>query len=139
MSWIYPEIRVCYLITSNITLIVKSILYCEDQDDTAAAVRILLEGAGFVVDTVKRGSLCVSRAQEAPYDMILLDLSLPDISGVELFYDLKQKCKARYALTSIFPLPEKFIDRLRQDGLKGYIQKPFKKDELIAKVRDILR
>jgi len=116
----------------------KTILYVEDNPDTAEAVRIILSHAGFDIDTASTGTEGLKKAQEKVFDLILLDVMLPDMSGWDIYGKIKTKVKAKYAFLSAIPVSAERMDQLRKEGVSDYITKPFVKTDLISRVQKIL-
>jgi DNA-binding response OmpR family regulator len=112
----------------------KNILYVEDNQDTAEAVKIILTRAGFDVETVCCGKDCIKRTTEKSFDIILLDIMLPDMSGWDIFEELKRKTKAKFAFLSAIPVSEERMKELKKAGIYDYITKPFEKADLIRRV-----
>jgi len=104
------------------------ILLVEDDADNQGMVRFLLERAGYEVITANNGREGLAAIQEALPDLILLDLSLPDVDGWQLAQKLKSEADTRpiplLALTA-HTLPG---DRRKalSAGCDGYIAKPLK-------------
>ena len=116
----------------------KKILYVEDNIDTNQAVKIILSNAGFDIDTAVDGAEGLKKAVSKDYDLILLDVMLPDMSGWDIFAKLKPKIRCRYAFLSAIPISSERMDKLTKEGVSDYITKPFVKADLIARVRKIL-
>jgi DNA-binding response OmpR family regulator len=116
----------------------KNILYAEDNQDTAEAVKIILTRAGFDVETVCCGKDCIKRTTEKSFDIILLDIMLPDMSGWDIFEELKRKTKAKFAFLSAIPVSEERMKELRKAGISNYITKPFEKADLINRIKALL-
>lgn len=116
----------------------KKILYVEDNPDTNEAVRIILTRAGFEVDTSLNGADGLKKATEKKFDLILLDVMLPDMSGWDIYAKLKSKLKCKYAFLSAIPVSGERMDQLFKEGVSDYITKPFVKADLIARVKKIL-
>ncbi|MFH1174845.1 MAG: response regulator [archaeon] len=112
----------------------KRVLYVEDNEDTAAAVKLILSMAGFTVHLAFTGEDGLRLAFDEQYDVILLDVMLPDMSGWDIFAQLKQKVSAKYIFMSAIPVSEERYQKLRLDGVSDYITKPFAKKDLIERV-----
>ena len=69
----------------------KKILYIEDNEDTANAVKIILDNAGFETQLAFTGKQGLKIAEKEKFDLILLDIMLPDMSGWDIFEKLKKK------------------------------------------------
>lgn len=117
----------------------KKILYVEDSRDTAEAVKVMLEGAGFSVELAFDGKSGVSKATSGKWDLILLDIMLPDMSGWDIFENIGKKVKAKYAFLSALPVSSERIAELKKTGVSDYIMKPFTKADLVSRVTKIIK
>ena len=116
----------------------KKILYIEDHKDTAEAVKQMLEGAGFEVEISFRGADGLKKAREKQFDLVLLDIMLPDMSGWDIFKTLStRKYKAKYAFLSVIPVSTERMKELKKTGISDYITKPFTKKDLIERIKKI--
>ncbi len=115
------------------------ILLIEDDSATAQSICLMLRSEGLIVHDRQKGSEGLHLAREGAYDMILLDLNLPDMSGYDLIKILR---KERVGTPIII------ISGLAgiQDQVKGlgigadaYITKPFHKDLLVANMYAVIR
>jgi DNA-binding response OmpR family regulator len=116
----------------------KKILYVEDNRDTAEAVKMILTNAGFEVDTSLNGTEGLKKVNDKKFDLILLDIMLPDMSGWDIYVKLKPKLKCKYAFLSAIPVSNERMNQLLKEGVSDYIPKPFVKADLIARVKKIL-
>ncbi len=115
----------------------KKILYIEDNQDTAEAVKLILNNAGFETEIALRGKEGILRAKKG-YDLILIDIMLPDMSGWDVFTKLIKKVKSRFAFLSAIPVSNERMEELRKSGVSDYITKPFEKPDLLNRVKNIL-
>ena len=116
----------------------KTILYVEDNIDTAEAVKIILTRAGFKVDIALTGYDALSKVVQARYDLVLLDVMLPDMSGWDIYMKLKPNYQARFAFISAIPVSHERMTQLKKEGVVDYILKPFLKEDLISRIKKIL-
>ena len=118
----------------------KKILYVEDHRDTAEAVKQMLEGAGYGVEISFRGADGLKKAREKKFDLVLLDVMLPDMSGWDIFKTLtSKKYKAKYAFLSVIPVSTERMRELGKAGISDYITKPFTKKDLLERIKKILK
>lgn len=110
-------------------------------DDELALRRFLdtsLGNAGFQISKVKSGKEGLLRAQDFRPDLIILDLNLPDMSGLDLLLELR-----RYSTVPVIVLTAKNADQdkvlLLNAGADDYLTKPFSIPELMARIRVALR
>lgn len=117
------------------------ILVVEDDRDIAELVCRYLEKAGFAVEIVASGRDALAALSDRPPDLLVLDLMLPHVSGLELCR--AARAQERTALIPIIMLTARAEESERIAGLEigadDYIAKPFSPNELVARVRALLR
>ena len=115
------------------------LLIVEDQVKMAEFLKKGLTDAGYSVDLADTGSSAESLCSSNAYDMVILDIGLPDQSGLEIAKHLRQKgySNAILMLTAYSSITDK-VSGL-DAGADDYITKPFSFDELLARVRALLR
>jgi two-component system, cell cycle response regulator CtrA len=115
------------------------VLLIEDDNSTAQSMELMLKFEGFNVYTTDLGGEGVDLGKLYDYDIILLDLNLPDMSGFEVLRSLRvSKVKTPILILSALAGVE---DKIRGLGFGAddYMTKPFHRDELVARVRAIVR
>jgi two-component system alkaline phosphatase synthesis response regulator PhoP len=117
------------------------ILVVEDDRDIAELVARYLGKAGFTVETLGTGRAGLEALQERPPDLLILDLMLPHLSGLEICRAARKD--ARTAAIPIIMLTARAEESERIAGLDtgadDYMAKPFSPNELVARVRALLR
>jgi len=117
----------------------KKILYIEDNKDTAEAVKIILNNAGCKTKTASCGKEGLKLVKKEKFDLILLDIMLPDMSGWDIFAALSKKgVKSKFAFLSAIPVSSERMEELKKAGISDYITKPFTKIDLIEKVKKMI-
>ena len=115
------------------------ILYVEDEPELAAAVQQNLQREGFAADCFATLDDAEAALQAADYDVVLLDLALPDGDGLRLV----QRLRAARDSTPVIVVTARdgVDDRVRglNSGADDYLIKPFAQEELVARLRAILR
>jgi len=112
----------------------KKILLIEDEVSIAELQRDYLEINGFTVDIKHHGEDGLQQALKGNYDLIILDIMLPGISG----FDICKQIRAVHNIPILFVSAKKEdIDKIRGLGLGAddYITKPFSPSELVARVK----
>jgi two-component system cell cycle sensor histidine kinase/response regulator CckA len=119
-----------------------TILNVDDSEDNRFVLNLLLRDAGFAVQEAATGSEALLRAQQRP-DLILLDVNLPDLSGLEVCRRLKaDPATGSVPVLLISAISVRSEDRVRgleQAGADGYLSKPVDPAEMVAHIRALLR
>ena len=115
------------------------ILLVEDEEAIAAFVRQGLDEAGYAVDLALDGAEALHWVAIAEYDLIILDLMLPDMDGLAICAELRQRGMATPVL--MLTARDTVEDRVAglDSGADDYLIKPFAFAELLARVRALLR
>jgi DNA-binding response OmpR family regulator len=116
----------------------QSVLVVEDESSIASFVALYLKNAGYAVRTAATGNEALAQFQASTPGLIVLDLMLPDIDGIEV-------CR-RIRKTSDVPIlmltaRDEDVDKIigLEVGADDYLTKPFNPRELVARVKSILR
>lgn len=116
----------------------KTVLIVEDEPAIIRFLRPALEGEGFQIVEADRGSIALRVAATCKPDVILLDLGLPDMEGLEVLKGLR-----RWTSAPVIVLSARGQERDKIAGLDAgaddYLGKPFGVDELLARIRVALR
>ncbi len=115
------------------------VLLIEDDNSTARSIELALAAEGIICDTAEVGEEGVEIGRIYDYDIILLDLMLPDIDGYQVLLRLRSaKIKTPILILSGLSSVEQKIKGLGF-GADDYLTKPFNKGELIARIQAIVR
>jgi two-component system phosphate regulon response regulator PhoB len=117
------------------------ILLVEDETDLADLVALHLREAGFEVTVVHEGATALAQVQRAQPDLILLDVMLPDVSGVEVCRRLRRSSQTAHLPVIMLTAKTAELDRVVgfEVGADDYVTKPFSPRELVLRVEAILR
>ncbi len=117
---------------------IHSVLLIEDDEETAEFVSRLLHGAGYETSIVDRGEDALQRIAEIGPDIVLLDIRLPDISGIEILRQIRANSIMPIIVVSGFGKDNERVIAL-ESGADDFIVKPFSSPELVARVKALLR
>jgi two-component system KDP operon response regulator KdpE len=117
---------------------VTRILVVDDESGLARALAINLRAHGYDVGTAGDGTSALAAAAAHPPDLVILDLGLPDLDGVEVVRGLRGWSTAPVLVLSARHAQEQKVAAL-DAGADDYVTKPFGMDELLARVRAALR
>jgi two-component system cell cycle response regulator CtrA len=115
------------------------VLLVEDDSATSRSIELMLKTEGMVVDATALGEDGLEIGKLYDYDIIVLDIMLPDMDG----YEVLRRLRASNVLTPVLILsglnaPEKKVKGLLS-GADDYLTKPFNKEELVARIQAIVR
>lgn len=115
----------------------RHILIVEDNPDNSQLVSWILEDEGYDVTCVETGESCLTTLEHSPFDLILMDISLPGISGKEATQRIRQTPSIAnipiLALTA-HSIPEEHQSILNS-GVNGLLTKPIDESLLIQTIR----
>lgn len=114
----------------------KKILVVDDDEEDLDAIRTVLEKEKYIVATAESGQQALDLLDSARFDLFLIDVKMPELSGNELLELIKKKINYHAKMVFISIVPEKEV---YTDGAEGFIQKPFNPRDLLEKVRGVLK
>jgi DNA-binding response OmpR family regulator len=116
----------------------QTILVVEDESSIASFVGMYLKRAGFVVRVADTGNDAIEKASADPPSLIILDLMLPDLDGIDVCRRIRQRSDVPILMLSA---RDEDIDKIigLEVGADDYLTKPFNPGELVARVKSILR
>jgi len=122
-------------------MVAMKMLVVEDELEIAELLRFHLQREGFDVRVTQSGRTALTQVETNPPDLILLDLMLPDLDGLEVCRRLKRRNESRQIPILIVSAKGEEADIVAgiELGADDYITKPFSPRVLIARVKNILR
>lgn len=119
----------------------KYILVVDDEADLVELVSYNLKKEGFNVDSAFDGETALTKIRKDRYDLVVLDLMLPGIQGMELCRILRNDPKTEGLPIIMLTAKGEEVDRIvgLEMGADDYITKPFSPRELVARVKAVLR
>jgi DNA-binding NtrC family response regulator len=112
-----------------------SVLIIDDEAAIRESLQTLLEMDGYSTETAESGKEGLTRAGEKPFDLILLDVALPDVNGIDLLAELRQRdSNLPVIIITAYGTVENAV-RAMQSGAANFVQKPWDNEKLLADVR----
>jgi DNA-binding response OmpR family regulator len=121
-----------------VSVVTERILIVEDEANIASFVALYLQKAGYAVDRAATGGEGIERASKAKPSLVVLDLNLPDMDGLEVCKAMRQESQVPILMLTA---RDDDVDKIvgLEVGADDYMTKPFNPRELVARIRSILR
>ncbi|GIO09773.1 putative transcriptional regulatory protein YkoG [Brevibacillus reuszeri] len=115
-----------------------NVLIVEDEKNLARYLQLELENEGFTTDVANDGPSGLAKAFETGYDLILLDIMLPELSGIEVCRRIREVSGVPIIMITARGEVPDIVTGL-DSGANDYLTKPFAIEELFARIRSVLR
>jgi len=118
----------------------KKILVADDEEDIKMVLQMYLENCGFEVVTAFDGLDAVSKIQETQPDLILMDIMMPVIDGIEVTRQIKssEDTKGIPVVMLTAAAQSTMVEKAMAAGASDYIAKPFEPETVLATIQKIL-
>jgi len=121
----------------------KSILVIDDNDDIRGLLSLVLQKEGYEVLEAAGGSVALIKINESKPDLILLDVMMPGLSGLEVLATIRESREKKISEVPVIMITAKStiddIDAAIELGANSYIVKPFRPANLVEKVSEIFQ
>ncbi len=115
------------------------ILVIDDEDSMCHFMEIMLSKEGYTVDTTTSGTEGISLVKKQPYDLVIADLNMPEMTGIDVLRRVKSfKEDQDFIVMTAYASVDTAIEAMKQ-GAVDYITKPFKIDEIKIAIEKNLR
>ena len=114
------------------------ILIVDDEPQIRRVMRATLVARGYMVSTARSGEEALEKVREERFDLILLDINMPGIGGIETCRILRSQGEIPIVILSVRNAEKEKIEAL-DAGADDYVTKPFSMPELLARIRAALR
>jgi len=114
------------------------ILVVDDEPQIRRVMRTTLVARGYVVSTARNGEEALEKVREERFDLVLLDINMPGIGGMEACRIIRSQSDIPIVILSIRNAEKEKVDAL-DAGADDYVTKPFSMPELLARIRAALR
>ena len=118
----------------------KRILLVDDESDVCFVLGKVLSENGFVVDSFENPTLALEKFMVHPYDLVVLDIKMPDLNGFALYREIKRfnkKVKVCFVTAGEINYDE-YSDICSSLPSKCFIRKPIDNDELMKQINEII-
>jgi len=118
----------------------QRILVVDDQQDIRDMTALVLTGAGYRVDTVGSGESALSTLERDRFDLVLLDINMPEMDGWETLRLIRCDEELTGVPVVMFSVKGEIRDKIEslQEGATDFVTKPFIVDDLIERVGRVL-
>ncbi len=117
-----------------------NILICEEEDVLLTALEFRLRKYGFDVIRAKTGSEAIDLIKAATPDLVVTDLMMPEINGLDLLQFIRNDLKSKLPFVVISEIEnDELILQVLEEGASDFVSKPFNPNELILRIRRIFR
>ena len=118
------------------------ILFVDDEPDLTEVFTMALEYHGFKVDSFNDSQEALSKYNPGLYDLVILDIKMPNMDGFELYHEIKKKDKN--ANICFFTASELYYEELRKKEYCAidrnlFIRKPIQTDELVKQISKMIK
>jgi len=118
----------------------KTILILDDEEVVRRLLRIVLEGRGYGTLEASEGGEALRLLREARPDLILVDLTMPGMSGIQFVDTLRKQVEMPAPFIILTGTDREEIEKLSEAlGARSFLQKPFSRDELLEKIESVLK
>jgi len=115
------------------------ILIIEDEEAISSGCKMVLSDHGYDVDTMMTGRSGIEALQNVSYDLILLDMKLPDIDGMDVLRQIREdKSEAKIIIITGYASVQDAVSAMKL-GAFDYLSKPFSDDELYLSVKKAIQ
>lgn len=113
------------------------ILIMEDEINVAKGLKLILGEAGFEVDWAENGRQALELCHCKTYDLMLADLILPDVDGLDIIKAVRQQCPGtRIIVITGYATVASAVDAMKLGAL-DYLEKPFTEEEIMAAINAV--
>jgi len=117
-----------------------TVLIVDDEKNLTLAMRRLLSAEGYKTETAGSGVIALETVKEKKFDVIFLDVNMPDMNGLETFKKLKKLTpkSAVIMITGYGKTLKALVEEARELGVRTVIDKPFKISEITGAIREAI-
>ncbi|MEO0096949.1 MAG: response regulator [candidate division WOR-3 bacterium] len=114
------------------------ILLVDDNFELGFTLKELLELKGFQVEYVEDGFAALDKFKENNFDLVIMDIVMPGIDGIEIFKKMKEIKKDIKAIFVSAFIEDKRKEELKKMGIKYFVEKPYDFSKIVSKIEEML-
>ena len=116
------------------------ILVVDDNANIRFGIRLVLEALDYIVDEAETGSSALLQVNKFPYDIIIIDIIMPGMDGLEVISEIKktQADLAIIAISGATSIKRTYLKAAMINGATATLEKPFDRDDLMEKIRECI-
>ena len=116
------------------------ILIVDDNKINVKVARKALDDLGYIIEEAYSGKECLEKAKETTYDLILMDIMMPEMNGTKTLLELQKNKKFNTPVIALTADAEsKSEEKYLKLGFASYISKPFTREEINKKINEVLK
>ena len=116
------------------------ILIVDDNKINVKVARKALDDLGYIIEEAYSGKECLEKAKETTYDLILMDIMMPEMNGTKTLHELQKNKKFNTPVIALTADAEsKSEEKYLKLGFASYISKPFTREEINKKINEVLK
>ena len=116
----------------------NNILIVDDDQELRSNLSVILGETGYQTETASSGAEALSMAALNEFDIVLLDLMMPETSGMEILGELQKRApRTKVIMITAFPSVDTAVEAIKK-GASEYISKPFKMNDLVITIKKTL-
>jgi len=115
-----------------------SILIIDDEADVLASLDELMRSEGYQTATASTAAAGLEKLEKAPYDLVLLDISLPDSNGIDVLRTIKRDSPELPVIMITAYDSSQVAFQASREGAESYVTKPWDNDKLLLEIRNLL-
>jgi len=117
----------------------KKIMVVDDEESVRVILKQLLEQGGYAVETAKDGKEALGILEKGHFDMLVTDINMPEMNGVELLSKTREKFPMLPVIFITAYGKDKVILEAMKVGLSDYIEKPFRMNDVLRIIKEHLK
>ena len=130
--------RNLFNLRSNTSVMANTILSIEDSDFERKVIKNMMEERGSELIQASNGEEGLQKFEEESPDLVLLDLRLPDMEGLEVLEEIQERSPGAKVIIVSIVREDETIEEAKEIGAEEYLEKPIDEDELYEAIKRVI-